>query len=297
MKEVKQIDFNSFPHNLDCTQIEGKLFLTDNVDLPDDYVPMTINAHGPVKLKMSLIFICTQGHMDININLQEYKLIPKHVATITANSFMQITEISKDFKGYLIAISQGFLDYSQDFKIGLAMINQTREYPLAPLSDSNMQDAIDIYTMMKRKLREPNFKYKEQVAKNLLNILRYNGLQAIVEYLGKKRPLITNRKEDMLNQFITIVRDNYKTERQLSFYSTQMGVTPKYLSTVIKEISGKYATDWINEYILLEAKALLKNSDMTIKEICMGLNFSSVSVFTKYFKQNTGYTPKEYRES
>lgn len=297
MKEVKQIDFNSFPHNLDCTQIEGKLFLTDNVDLPDDYVPMTINAHGPVKLKMSLIFICTQGHMDININLQEYKLIPKHVATITANSFMQITEISKDFKGYLIAISQGFLDYSQDFKIGLAMINQTREYPLAPLSDSNMQDAIDIYTMMKRKLREPNFKYKEQVAKNLLNILRYNGLQAIVEYLGKKRPLITNRKEDMLNQFITIVRDNYKTERQLSFYSTQMGVTPKYLSTVIKEISGKYATDWINEYILLEAKALLKNSDMTIKEICMGLNFSSMSVFTKYFKQNTGYTPKEYRES
>lgn len=297
MKEVKQIDFNSFPHNLDCTQIEGKLFLTDNVDLPDDYVPMTINTHGPVKLKMSLIFICTKGHMDININLQEYKLIPKHVATITANSFMQITEISKDFKGYLIAISQGFLDYSQDFKIGLAMINQTREYPLAPLSDSNMQDAIDIYTMMKRKLREPNFKYKEQVAKNLLNILRYNGLQAIVEYLGKKRPLITNRKEDMLNQFITIVRDNYKTERQLSFYSTQMGVTPKYLSTVIKEISGKYATDWINEYILLEAKALLKNSDMTIKEICMGLNFSSVSVFTKYFKQNTGYTPKEYRES
>lgn len=297
MSEVKQIDFSNFPKDIASAQIEGKVFLRDNINSHESYLPVVNKMSSPVQLKMSVIFICMRGIMDININLQHYQLTANHVATLTATSFMQITNVSNDFQGYMIAIEKDFLDYSQDFRIGLALINQNKEYPVAPLSENNMQDLIEIYAMMKRKLNEKGFKYKEQVAKNYLNILRYNGLQAIVEYLGKSRPLITNHKEDMLYQFISIVRSNYKSERQMSFYSTQMGVTPKYLSTVIKEISGKNATDWINEYVILEAKTLLKNSDLQIKAICHELNFSSVSVFSKYFKLNTGMTPKEYRNS
>ncbi len=69
------------------------------------------------------------------------------------------------------------------------------------------------------------------------------------------------------------------------------------MSTIIKQTSGKTAGDWIDDYILLEAKALLKSTNMTIQQISDELNFPSQSFFGKYFKRLTGVSPKEYRKS
>ena len=80
------------------------------------------------------------------------------------------------------------------------------------------------------------------------------------------------------------------------FYANLLCITPKYLSSVIHEVSGKYATEWIDEYVIFEAKALLKNYNITIKEICQKMNFSTQSMFAKYFKKHTGQTPRDFRK-
>ena len=69
----------------------------------------------------------------------------------------------------------------------------------------------------------------------------------------------------------------------------------KYLSSVVKEVSGKTAARWIDESVILEAKALLKYSGMSIQEIAYHLNFSTQSFFGKYFKQHTGTSPSRYK--
>lgn len=74
-------------------------------------------------------------------------------------------------------------------------------------------------------------------------------------------------------------------------------MSPKYLSKLIKEVSGKSAPEWIDAYVMLEAKHLLKYTDISIKEIVFKLNFSNQTVFYKYFKAHTGMTPTEYRNS
>ena len=292
MKRLQTIDFSSLPRTAIETEIEGKIVLADNfdTDMPHRIVTMA----DPVKLNISIIFVCSSGSITLKINLQEYQLLPHHVATLTANSFMQILDISPDFKGYFIAISKDFVDYSQDYQVGLALIHQNYEIPVAYLNDQNYQDAIDIYHLLKRKLNEQGFRYKEQITRNYLNILRYNGLQAIQDSLTSSHPVIRNHKDAILQQFKSLVTAHYKTQRQVTFYAAQMGLSPKYLSTLIKRASGKTAADWINAFIILDAKALLRNSNMTIKEICEELHFLNTSIFTKYFKQHTGYTPKEY---
>ena len=93
-----------------------------------------------------------------------------------------------------------------------------------------------------------------------------------------------------------VVMENYKQERSVSFYADKLCVTAKYLSLVVKNVSGKSAGDWIDEYVILEAKALLKSSNMTIQEIADVLNFANQSFFGKYFKHHTGVSPKEYRK-
>ena len=81
----------------------------------------------------------------------------------------------------------------------------------------------------------------------------------------------------------------------MGFYAEQMNITPKYLSSVIKDISGKTAARWIDEYVILEAKTLLKYSGMSIQEIADALNFSTQSFFGKYFKQHTGCSPSRFK--
>lgn len=79
------------------------------------------------------------------------------------------------------------------------------------------------------------------------------------------------------------------------FYDKKLCLTPKYLSSTIKEVSGKLAGDWIDNYVIIEAKALLISTNLTVQEICYELNFSTPSSFTRFFKRITGMSPRKFR--
>ncbi|HEY4784564.1 MAG TPA: helix-turn-helix domain-containing protein, partial [Bacteroidales bacterium] len=104
-----------------------------------------------------------------------------------------------------------------------------------------------------------------------------------------------SKQEILVEKFLTSVQKNYKEHRGLEFYANELCLTPKYLSKLIKENSGTTANEWINNYVILEAKALLKSTNMTIQQISLELNFESQSFFGKYFKRIVGLSPKEYR--
>ena len=96
---------------------------------------------------------------------------------------------------------------------------------------------------------------------------------------------------------MTEVADNYKKERSVSFYANKLCLTPKHLSGVVKEVSGKTAGEWIDRLVILEARAMLKTTEMSIQQIAEHLNFANQSFFGKYFKHYVGISPKEYRRS
>ena len=76
-----------------------------------------------------------------------------------------------------------------------------------------------------------------------------------------------------------------------------LAVAAKYLTTIIRKTSGRTAAEWIDDYVVLEAKNLLKYSTMSIQEIAYCLNFPNQSFFGKYFRSHTGMTPSAYRMS
>jgi AraC-like DNA-binding protein len=94
---------------------------------------------------------------------------------------------------------------------------------------------------------------------------------------------------------MTLLNQHFKYERSIEFYASKLCVTPKYMTTLIKKTSGKSAMEWINEYVVMEAKHLLKYSDMSIQEISDYLNFSNQSFFAQYFKRFSDYSPSNYR--
>ena len=105
------------------------------------------------------------------------------------------------------------------------------------------------------------------------------------------------RRNPLVDRFLVLVQKSFKEERQIEFYASQLGVTPKHLSRILKQTTGFTAADWIKNYILLEAKVMLKSSTLTMGQISTQLNFPSQSFFAKFFKNATGLTPKQYRNT
>jgi AraC-like DNA-binding protein len=105
------------------------------------------------------------------------------------------------------------------------------------------------------------------------------------------------RHQEIYNQFIREVQENYARERAISFYADRLCVTPKYLSQVVKQISGRLAGEWISDYVILEAKALINSHKYTMQQISDMLNFANQSFFAKYFKEKVGCSPSKYLNS
>ena len=101
----------------------------------------------------------------------------------------------------------------------------------------------------------------------------------------------------LFERFMSLVSEYHTSERGMAFYANRLGMTPKYLSRLIKQVSGRSAPEWVDSFVLQEAKSMLKYTDESIKEIVYKLNFVNASVFYKFFKAQTGMTPSEYRNA
>lgn len=103
--------------------------------------------------------------------------------------------------------------------------------------------------------------------------------------------------KNLFNQFLQLLSCQSQKRQRVSFYANQLNVTPKYLSSVTKKVSGKNPMRWISESVMQDCYSLLKDTEMSVKEISNQLGFPNSSFFSQYFREQSGQTPKEYRMS
>ena len=99
------------------------------------------------------------------------------------------------------------------------------------------------------------------------------------------------------NSFYESLVNHFRESREVRYYARQLCLSPKYFGTIIKQETGVSAGDWIARYVIIRAKTLLRyRPDLTIQQVYQRLGFSDAASFSRYFKNNTGMTAKEYRE-
>lgn len=122
-------------------------------------------------------------------------------------------------------------------------------------------------------------------------------IMAYGEDAGNSRDALkpSSRKLNYVQTFLRLVRTHHKRERAIGFYADKMFISPKYLSLIIKEATGRSAAEWIDQYVLQEAKNLLRYSGKNVQQIAYELNFTNQSSFGKYFKHLTGVSPTQFQ--
>ena len=250
----------------------------------------------PSRIKAAAFAVCLSGSIRISINLEEYIITQNTLVVILPEQIVQHYEQSADFKGVYLGVSEDFVNnITPNIQNLLSAFFYIKRHPYTILTNEELEDLVEYHAILWKRVKNKDHAYQREVIQNLLLALFYD----ICDIFRKHEPQHTNkvsRKEELFEKFIQTVMEYYKEERSLGFYAGKLCITPKYLSLISKDVSGRSAGEWIDQYVVLEAKTLLKSTRMSIQEIADVLNFANQSFFGKYFKHHTGISPKEYRK-
>lgn len=271
--------------------IENAIFIGDDLILIDKLIIPSLLDY-PFRVDMVNVLFCLKGEIRAKIDLHQYSSSASGMLIILANQILELEYVSKDFEGFVIAMSSRFL-VGLNLEEGFLTSISVRDHPSIALSASEMEAMQMYYSLIKNTIRATGNPNLLEVARLLTKAFFY-GARYYIHKTGESQK--TN-KNSLIQNFSWLVNTHFKKHRGLEFYANKLYLTPKYMSSVIKQASGKSAGDWVDDRVILEAKALLKSTDMTIQQIGDELNFPSQSSFGKYFKRLVGVSPKEYRSS
>ena len=131
---------------------------------------------------------------------------------------------------------------------------------------------------------------------SLFHCMFYELAAIISPLIEDRKPAVAQRQGELLfRKFIKLLSSYEATDRSVKGYAEKLCVTPKYLSTVCKSVSGKTALEWIHDFLADSITHKLKYTDVSIKEIADELGFPNISFFGKFVKSRFGVSPKEYR--
>ena len=250
------------------------------------------------------IFYCQRGSVEVSLEGCHYHIKPGDVYIYMASTLVHLLHKSEDAEGIMVEV---------DFYYILPIVNKVinvesqlfmRKNPCVSLSGeqcahfeyllNNLWDRINAEDCQKENVKYQHLKL--ELIKSMGQTICYEILNM---YFTNQplQPLQQGKKDVVFQNFMLSLFRFYRKERDVSFYARMQHITPRYFSAIIKEKTGDSALQWIVRMVITEAKQLLEESDLSIKEIADQLNFPTQSFSGKYFKQYVGVSPKEYRNN
>lgn len=262
-------------------------------DLPISFDELVANddANLCIAPDQLTIILCTGGHKELQINFADYTLTPGSLAFIYPNSMWRPLATSSDFEAHYFSISAKEWNAFIDLDTVFSLSSYIAKHPHTQLS-------LDETLVMTQYLNLLKSRYEADAQAIIIRFilsaftLELNRIFTAREKSDRSK---ISRQEDILWKFLTLLKQYHKEERTVNFYADKMCISPKHLSSVIKQMSHKTAHELIADFVTMTAKRLLKTTTMSIQEISDELNFANQSFFGKFFKQNTGQSPSAYR--
>ena len=252
----------------------------------------------PSRLNALIIGVGTEGETSLTSNLQEFRLKKDSLFIFSPKHILQVQSNNR-FKAHLIVIAPDFLKrINIDTKRMMPLFLQFGSLPCMELTHAESQSLRSFISMVEQELKGSETDFSSEIIGGLIAATIYKVGDILTHYLTEHPEVdspIHNRAEEYFRQFTELLGEHYKHERSVGFYARQLCITPKYLTTLIKRISGKSVSEWIDNYVILEAKTLLKYSNMSVQEIAYYLNVPNQSFFGSYFKRNAGMSPSQYK--
>ncbi len=245
-------------------------------------------------------FLCRKGEADILLDNHSFHIEAGVLCLYTPYTFIRIIRHTDNIEGCLM---EGELDTIQSALSNIPAAERfaIRSHPCVKLGTAECQrleQAVEMLTARTELLRKAEKPRSVRLLHTLVQaLLQALCLEVLEIYFNCTtiEELPQNREEKIFNRFLMSVFRNCNKERSVTFYAREQHLSPNYLSTIVKNQSGRTAIQWIETFTLLQAQHYLLQTRLSIKEIAYQLHFPDQSVFGRYFKKHCGVSPTDYR--
>lgn len=248
----------------------------------------------PYKIKQVTQIVITAGRFSCLVDFRNWTLTAPAVALFLPGQVVESISIDDEFVGFGMMMSEEFTD-----SLALPVSLQERLFIKNTQFYSVDQEVIEVLTSVYKQVaslkQQHDNPYQEEIVRHLFSAYYY-GLGYYMHGL-QSQPTSMTPQQEKCEKFMTLVAENFKTQREIGFYADRLCVSNKYLSSLLKQETGMTALEWIERHVVLYAKSCLSSTSMSIQQISDELDFPSQSVFGKYFKRVEGVSPKTYRHS
>lgn len=248
-------------------------------------------------MNANIYVVCVKGRLQININTQKYAIYPGEMLICMPNMILSNCTTSSDFKGAMFCLStqitQKYLHKSSDIWNKAFYISQN---PVVRIDKDRVQLFDLYYKVIRARMKQAEQSYYKEVIRSLIRTMLYELLADLNQLSTPPESQMVKRSNILFKRFLDLLACTEVKKRSISYYAGKLCVTPKYLSTVCKKVSGKTAFEWINDYVVEDIKYFLKYSNKSIKEISEHQDFPNISFFGKYVKTHLGTSPTDYRK-
>lgn len=296
-RKINNFDIGLLRNFPGLTEYEGQLFLNDTID--DEWPRKVKNFPTlPAKMRFTAIFLCLNGEARTRVSGNEYVIRANDVFMISLGNIAEKLSISNDFK----AISVSIMPDSSLMKFTYSSTRFLRESLYEPsilsLTPEESRRMVSFFSTVKNIILYESDLFKREALEGA-SIMLASYLSARIANKNNKdiiQPVTKWRSNELLRRFLIEVSQNYTFERSVQFYAKRLFISPKYFAQMIYKESGKHAKDWIRDFVIKDAKTMLKSGNYTIQEVSETLHFANQSFFGKYFKEAVGCSPKAYKE-
>lgn len=269
------------------------LLLDDNFF--DEVVKGLLYVGKPVKMLFFSMIVCIKGKMRIRVNLKEMTIGPNDVFLGNPGAIIDMIVCEGECRMAVVHVDNEKIAHYPTSRIFLQFRSVVKnEAFVTHFSDSSLHQFVEAYKMMRRIVSDETLRFKDEALEGCFQTMASYWMNEIAIQNELEKPAKLSRNEQLFQTFLQLVSGNYMKRRDVSFYADEMCITPKYLGVVVAQVSGRRPLDWIRDYVILDAKAMLLSREYSIQQISQILNFANPSFFSKYFREAVGFSPSRY---
>lgn len=250
---------------------------------------------APMSCDSFCIIIVTDGTAKLSVNYSVEELRKNSMAFLMPNMVMSLSNADNGFKMKGVCFTPAYFD---DLSSYAPVYNQMNAFmgdnvmPIQSLSENEMECMKAMLNLYKDiNIGQLHYNGLLQHLSNLL-LLRFAEIlrSGCMSDTSK-----VSHSVEIYREFRKLLINNYLKEHYIQFYSSQLSVSPTYLSRIVRKISGRTVNEHIAHMLITEARRLLDCTDMTVKQISYRLGFSDQAAFGKFFRNQFGTSPTAYR--
>jgi len=251
---------------------------------------LSLDRHG-------LIVICTEGIAQFDYDGQQIRLHKDDLFLYMAHSVVTNFMSSSDFNCRQIWFSRGELwNINKYGEVSLSDLPYLKRHPIMHLTEDDVKLLDDYFQLLCRRMRDPSPVLYSNIVRSLVSTMMLEILSMMRRQEPENTVTTGVHRQRLANEFMRLVEQSDGRIRKVDDFANQLNITPKYLSTLLKETMNRRPSEMIHFYPLKAIEHRLRYTDMTMQEIANDLNFANASFFGKYFKEHAGMTPLDFRK-